>query len=255
MGARAVFHLLPVRIKAKDAWRLGRLLRRLDVRNHRVLVLDRAKSFADGVHEALGDAERVESVVDLERFAGRGGGFAVAEITRGLVGADVRGIEGVIVCRTYLSNYAAQRSIVIPIMLRRVRLDPKPVMEENPLDALRLEALESVLHDLATVAGRAVRAESGDEHPFTVLVGAGTVVEVIQNRPDEAGEIYREFRDRFSAIDPKVKVLDLDSGTEVPMEELLDGSFRLDTRDFEELGEDERDMLVRWMERRLFMVR
>ncbi len=252
---RAVFHLLPVRLKAKDAWRLGRLIGRLDVRNHRVLVLDRARGFADKVHEALGDAERVRSVEDLERFAGRGGGFAVAEIMRGLMGADVRGIEGMIVCRTYLSNYAAQRSIVIPIMLRRIRLEPKPVMRENPLDALRLEAFESVLHDLATVSGRAVRAEDLDEHPFTVLVGAGTVVEVIQRYPEEAGEIYRTFRDRFRSVDPRVRVLDLDSGEEIPVEEVIDGSARVSVRNFEDLEREERERLTRWMERKLFMVR
>ncbi|WP_456483316.1 hypothetical protein [Methanopyrus kandleri] len=242
---RAIFHLLPLYIKAKAKYarKLGEMLRGLDVRNHKVLVLDRARSFADKLHQALRDAERIRSVEDLERFAGRGGEIGVAEIIKGLVGANVSGIHGVIVCRTYLSNYAAQQSIIIPIMLHRIRLEPKDVFDDNPLDALRLEALESVLYDLATVAGRAVRSE-GDEHPFTVLLGAGTVVRVAQNYPDHAMKIYENFKDSFKGtLDPEVRVYDLDSGTEVPLEELED----VEVKRFEELGEEERKELVDWM--------
>ncbi|WP_457619981.1 hypothetical protein [Methanopyrus sp.] len=137
---RAIFHLIPMYVKAGDARALGELLRNLDTRSRRVLVLDRARSFAEELYQGLRDAERIRSVEDLERFAGRGGGIGVAEIIKGLVGADVPGLEAMIVCRTYLSNYAAQRSIIIPIMLHRIRLEPMDVFDDNPLDALRLEA-------------------------------------------------------------------------------------------------------------------
>ncbi|AAM02615.1 hypothetical protein [Methanopyrus kandleri] len=240
---RAVFYLLPLYIKSDDAWELGRLLRALDTRNRRVLVLDRARSFVHNLHQALRDAERIRSVEDLQQFAGQGGGIGVAEIIKGLVGADVHGLEAMVVCRTYLSNYAAQRSIIVPIMLHKIRLEPKDVFDDNPLDALRLEALESVLYDLAIVAGRAVRSE-GDEYPFTVLLGAGTVVRVAQNYPDHAMEIYENFVETFKdELDPEVRVYDLGSKSEVPLEELED----VEVKKFEELSEDERKELVNWM--------
>ncbi|WP_456481542.1 hypothetical protein [Methanopyrus sp.] len=240
---RAVFYLLPLYVKAADAWELGRLLQGLDAKNRRVLVLDRASSFVDKLHEALRDAERIQSVGDLERFAGRGGGVGVAEIIKGLVGADVHGLEAMIVCRTYLSNYAAQRSIIVPIMLRKIRLEPRDVFDDNPLDALRLEALESVLYDLAIVAGRAVRSEDG-KYPFTVLLGAGTVVRVARSYPDHAMEIYERFVEEFKdELNPEVRVYDLESGSEVPLEELED----LEIKKFEELTEDERRQLIGWM--------
>ncbi|WP_148688082.1 hypothetical protein [Methanopyrus sp. SNP6] len=244
---KATFYMLPLYIKSNDAWRLGKLLRGLDTRNHRVLVLDRSRSFVKKLHEALRDADWIQKIEDLQQFAGSGGGIGVAEILKGLVGADVQGIESVIICRTYLSNYAAQRSIIVPIMLYKIRLEPKGVFDDNPLDALRLEALESVLYDLTVVAGRAVRSER-DGYPFTVLLGAGTIVRVVQNHPDQAMDIYENFVETFEGEDlnPEVCVYDLDSGSEVPLEDLEDLE-DIEVKRFEELSEDEKRVLINWM--------
>ncbi|WP_457619982.1 hypothetical protein [Methanopyrus sp.] len=84
----------------------------------------------------------------------------------------------------------------------------------------------------------------GDEYPFTVLLGTGTVVRVAQNYPDHAREIYERFRDPFEhTLNPEVRVYDLDSGSEVPLGELED----VEVKRFEELGEDERMELIDWM--------
>ncbi|NPB02780.1 MAG: hypothetical protein GXO28_07720 [Methanopyri archaeon] len=213
---RLTLFLLPLYVKSRDANTLGKMFRKLDYRNTRFLILDRAFSFVRSIHESLRDSWLVKGIGDLERLAGKGGGVAVAEIMAGLVGADVQGLDAIIVCRTYLSNYAAQRSIIVPLMLKRVRLETKNV--DDPLDALRLEAFESVLYDLTTVAGRAIRTEHG-EPPFTTLLGAGTVVEVARRYPEEALDIYHEFLEN-TGLDVEVRVRDPETGLELTLEEL-----------------------------------
>ncbi len=237
-----VLHLLPLYVKSGDADALGRTLRGLDSRNHRFLVLDRARSFVDKLHRSMGDAWRVEGIEEIERLAGKGGGVAVGEIMTGLVGADVHGLDAILVCRTYLSNYAAQRSIIVPIMLRRIRLDDKDV--EDPLDALRLEAFESVLYDLTTIAGRAIRTEEG-EAPFTALLGAGTVVEVARRYPEEVLEIHEKVVEN-TGCDLEVRVVDPRSGEKVTLEELPGSD--VEVVNFEDLVAEGADAgLVEWI--------